>query len=191
MKIGECQILLTSLLSATGISAPANTYYAEIAETVLEMTRAYESDGIAFFKSGDPVNALASFYYGFGWLHFGVSSGLLTLASPVACPLKGSPDILTGPFRAKLEEKTHRYAHLLDRAVSSVTSAPDPATRGHEFAERILFIARVYGKFGKYYLDSSSFEEALSYFSYGHGWLDAGVTAGFFYITAERDLFCV
>jgi hypothetical protein len=191
MKIGECQILLTSLLSATGISAPDNTHYAKIAETVLGMTSAYESDGITFFKSGDPVNALASFYYGFGWLHFGVSSGLLSLASPPACPLMGSLEILQAPYRAKLEEKTYRYAHLLDTAVSSVTSAPDPATRSHGFAERILFVARVYGRYGNYYLDSSAFEEALSRFSYGHGWLDAGVTAGFFYITAERDLFCV
>jgi hypothetical protein len=191
MKIRECQILLTSLLSATGISAPDNTHYAKIAETVLGMTSAYESDGITFFKSGDPVNALASFYYGFGWLHFGVSSGLLSLASPPACPLMGSLEILQAPYRAKLEEKTYRYAHLLDTAVSSVTSAPDPATRSHGFAERILFVARVYGRYGNYYLDSSAFEEALSRFSYGHGWLDAGVTAGFFYITAERDLFCV
>ncbi len=191
MKIRECQILLTSLLSATGISAPDNTHYAKIAETVLGMTSAYESDGITFFKSGDPVNALASFYYGFGWLHFGVSSGLLSLASPPACPLMGSLEILQAPFRAKLEEKTYRYAHLLDTAVSSVTSAPDPATRSHGFAERILFVARVYGRYGNYYLDSSAFEGALSRFSYGHGWLDAGVTAGFFYITAERDLFCV
>jgi hypothetical protein len=34
-------------------------------------------------------------------------------------------------------------------------------------------------------------EGALASFSYGHGWLDAAVTAGFFYIVAERDLFTV
>ena len=34
-------------------------------------------------------------------------------------------------------------------------------------------------------------EDALASFSYGHGWLDAGVTAGFFHILAERDLFTV
>ena len=191
MKIAECQVLLTSSLTTTHISAPDNTHYAKIAGSVLGMAHAYESDGITFFKSGDPVNALASFYYGFGWLHFGVSSGLLTIIPRSTCPFMGPREILRAPFRAKLEEKARRYGHLLDKAISSVSYAPDPATGSHGFAERILFIARIYVKSGDYCLDSGTLEAALSHFSYGHGWLDAGVTAGFFCITAERDLFTV
>jgi hypothetical protein len=191
MKITECQILFTTTLSRTSISSPENTHINKIAASVLEMARAYESDGITFFVSGDPVNALASFYYGFGWLHFGLSSGLLTVTSSPLCPFREPHEVLQPPFRAKLEEKTCRYAHLLDTALSSVICAPDPATTSHGFAERIHSVAVVYARRGDYRLKSGSPEDALASFSYGHGWLDAGVTAGLFRIVAEQDLFTV
>jgi hypothetical protein len=191
MKITECQILFTTTLSRTSISSPENTHINKIAASVLEMARAYESDGITFFVSGDPVNALASFYYGFGWLHFGLSSGLLTISTSPICPFWELHEVLQPPYRPKLEEKTCRYAHLLDTALASVKCAPDPATTSHGFAERIRSVAVVYAKRGDYYLKSGSLEDALASFSYGHGWLDAGVTAGFFRIVAERDLFTV
>ncbi len=191
MKITECQILFTTTLSTTRISAPESTHINKIAALVLEMARAYESDGITFFVSGDPVNALPSFYYGFGWLHFGLSSGLLTVTPSPKCPFWEPHEILQPPYRAKLEEKACRYAHLLDTALSSLKCAPDPATTSHGFAERIRFVAWVYARRGDYHLKSGSLEDALASFSYGHGWLDAGVTAGFFRIVAERDLFTV
>ena len=34
-------------------------------------------------------------------------------------------------------------------------------------------------------------EDALACFSYGHGWLDAGVQAGLFAVIANRDIFTV
>jgi hypothetical protein len=191
MKITECQILFTATLSATRVSAPEGTHSNKIAALVLEMARAYESDGISFFVSGDPVNALAGFYYGSGWLHFGLSSGLLTITTTPICPFRDPHEVLQPPFRAKLEEKAFRYAHLLDTALSSVKCAPDPATISHDFAERIFSVAVVYARRGDYLLKSGLCEDALASFSYGHGWLDAGVTAGFFRIVAERDLFTV
>ena len=172
------------------ISAPRDTPAGQIASSVLDMARAYESDGIVFFRSGDPVNALAGFYYGFGWLHFGLTSGLL-VTDAALCPFTGLPEILPLQFREKLEEKSIRYARLLDTARSSVTCAPDPATRSHEFAERILSIAGIYASHGNQLLNSGANEEALASFSYGHGWLDAGVAAGLFRISANRDIFCV
>jgi hypothetical protein len=45
--------------------------------------------------------------------------------------------------------------------------------------------------FGVYLKKNGELEDALAHFSYGHGWLDAGVTAGFFRIMTERDLFPV
>ena len=191
MKITECQILFTTTLSATRVSAPEGTHSNKIAALVLEMARAYESDGISFFVSGDPVNALASFYYGSGWMHFGLSSGLLTITTTPLCPFRDPLEVLQLPFRAKLEEKACRYAHLLDTALSSVKCAPDPATISHDFAERVFSVAIVYSRRGDYLLKSGLREDALASFSYGHGWLDAGVTAGFFRIVAERDLFTV
>ncbi len=191
MKITDCQILFTSTLSSTGIPSPENTCINRIAASVLEMARAYESDGITFFMSGDPVNALAGFYYGFGWLHFGLSSGLLTITLPQKCPLWEPLEKLQSQHSVKLEEKAYRYAHLLDTALSSLIYAPDPSTTSHDFAKRIHSVAHVYAGHGNYQMKSGLLEDALANFSYGHGWLDAGVTAGFFRIVAERDLFTV
>jgi len=191
MKITECQILFTTMLSTTRIPAPESTPINKIAALVLEMARAYESDGITFVVSGDPVNALAGFYYGFGWLHFGLSSGLLTITTSPRCPFSEPQEVLQPPHMKKLEEKTCRYAHLLDTALSSVKCAPDPATVSHGFAKRIHSVAVVYARRGNYHVKSGSLEDALASFSYGHGWLDAGVTAGLFRIVAERDLFTV
>jgi len=175
----------------TCIPAPQDTPAGQIASSLLDMARAYESDGIVFFKSGDPVNALAGFYYGFGWLHFGLTSGLLVIPDAALCPFTGPPEILPPQFRVKLEEKSIRYARLLDTARSSVTCAPDPATRSHDFALRILSVAGIYASHGNQLLNSGANEEALASVSYGHGWLDAGVAAGLFRISANRDIFCV
>jgi hypothetical protein len=191
MKIEECGALFTSTLSGTRIVAPVNTPLNTIAASVLQMAHAYQSDGLTFFASDDPVNALAGFYYGLGWLHFGLSSGLLASSHQPACPFSGLQEILPSQFRTKLEEKTHRYAHLLDIASSSVTFVSEPATTSYDFARRILTIAAVYGGHGDSCRLRGSYEEALASFSYGHGWLDAGVTAGFFRIVAQRDLFTV
>jgi hypothetical protein len=191
MKIADCQILFTTTLSVTRIVAPESTPLYKIAASVMEMARAYESDGITFFVSRDPVNALACFYYGLGWLHFGLSYGLLAITHHPVCPFSGPQEILERQFRTKLEEKTNRYAHLLDTARSSVRCVSDPATASHNFAERILVITEVYARRGDCCRKSGEPEGALASFSYGHGWLDAGVTAGFFRIVAERDLFTV
>jgi hypothetical protein len=191
MKIEDCQILFTISLSRTRIVAPERTPLNKIAASVLEMARAYESDGITFYVSRDPVNALACFYYGLGWLHFGLSSGLLASAHPQGCPFSEPHEKFLPQFRVKLEEKTDRYAHLLDTARSSVRCTSDPATTSHAFAERILAVAAVYARHGDCCRKYGESEDALASYSYGHGWLDAGVTAGYFRIVAERDLFTV
>jgi uncharacterized protein len=191
MKISECQNLFTGALSTAHLTAPEGTLFNGIAAQILEMARAYESDGIRFFQKGDPVNALASYSYGFGWLHFGVSSGLLNISYPAACPFKGLHEVLQSRYRKKLIEKTTRYAHLLDIARTSVKCSMDPATASYVFALRILCIADIYGRRGVYLLNAGDYEGALASFSYGHGWLDAAVMAGFFQIMVERDLFTV
>ena len=191
MKIAECQCLLTATLSLARIPAPQDTPFNKIAAYVLEMARAYESDGTLFSETGDYVNALACYFYGFGWLHFGLSSGLLIGTGAAVCPFAGPAELLPERYRAHLEEKSLRYARLLDTARSSVECAPDPATRSHDFAVRVLSVAEIYSRHGAQLLKSCTYEEALSCFSYGHGWLDAGVSAGIFRITSCRDIFCV
>jgi hypothetical protein len=156
------------------------------------MADAYLSDGSTFYASGDTVNALASYYYGFGWLHFGISAGILSSSSPVTCPFEGPCEILEDPeIRQKLAEKTSRYARLLDLARSSVECASDPSTASYDFAHKVQCIAATYADLGRRYVTQGTDEDALTCFSYGHGWLDAGVTAGLFRILAAREIFTV
>jgi hypothetical protein len=191
MKTEKCLDLLATLLGTAAIPAPEKTPLYRSAEAVLVMARAYESDGRTFLASHDPVNALASAWYGSGWLHFGISYGLLEMSLPVGCPFLTRCESLSPSLAQKLEEKTLRYQKLLDTARASVVSSGEPATAGYGFSAKVLFIASLYAAQGDCYLRDRSGEDALACFSYGHGWLDAGVTAGLFVITDHHDLFTV
>jgi hypothetical protein len=191
MKTEKCLDLLATLLDTAAITVPEKSLLFHNAETVLVMARAYESDGRTFLGSGDPVNALASAWYGSGWLHFGITYGLIEMSLPVGCPFLSPCESLPSSFAQKLEEKTLRYQRLLDTARASVECAGSPATTNYRFSEKILFIAARYAAQGACYLRDGTYEDALACFSYGHGWLDAGVTSGLFVITDNRDLFTV
>jgi hypothetical protein len=193
MNLVTCGTLLSSQIGCTVIASPEKTPLAIAAGTVLGMARAYSEDGDTFCAAGDCVNALAGYWYGFGWLHFGGAYGLF--ATPRTgmdyCPFQGPCERLPLTFTPKLTEKTTRYAHLLDTARASVVPAPDPATSAHDFSCRVLVIVGCYASQGTYFQKAGFFEDALTCFSYGHGWLDAAVRSGLFCITRERSLFTV
>ena len=111
MKITDCQILFTATLAATRISHRKSTPMNKIAALVLEMARAYESDGITFFVSDDPVNALASLYYGSGWLHFGLASGMLTI-TPLPDAILESLMRCSRPSPGKNLRRRHVAMHI-------------------------------------------------------------------------------
>jgi hypothetical protein len=191
MKPETCLELLVTLAAAARIPAPESTPLHRTAGAVLVMARAYASDGSAFLGSDDPVNALACAWYGFGWLHFGLSYGLLETDLPAGCPFMSPCEPLGPSCAEKLEEKTRRYQGLLDTARVAVECAGEPASHPGGFSEKILLIVSLYAGQGAAYLQAGYREDALACFSYGHGWLDAGVTAGMFRIMADRDLFTV
>jgi hypothetical protein len=192
MRIGEYQLLLSAALDKTRIVAGPGTPLCITAAGEREMAHAYLSDGSTFAASGDPVNALASFFYAFGWLHFGGAYGtLITDMQIPPCPFAGPCERLPERCTGKLAEKTHRYERLLETARTSVTGAPDPATEAYRFATTTLQVAETYAGTGRWLLNGNRQEDALAHFSYGHGWLDAGVRAGLFVIHAERDIFTV
>ncbi|RPI40020.1 MAG: DUF357 domain-containing protein [Methanoregulaceae archaeon] len=155
------------------------------------MARAYESDGRTFFASDDRVNALASAWYGFGWFHFGITDGLLKSTIPDGCPFSSPCEPLPSQFRDRLNEKSGRYKNLLDTARHAVRPAPEAGSAAGEFADRVLFIVSVYAGSGNRCHATGAHEDALARFSYAHGWLDAGVTAGLFVITDHHELFTV
>jgi uncharacterized protein len=192
MKIRECQVLLSACLENTRSNAPDKTALGTTAAGELEMARAYLSDGTTFAITGDPVNALGSFLYAFGWLHFGVVYGTLRTEMKLApCPFLGPWERFPGEVYGKLTEKAGRYERLLDTARSSVMCAPDPSTPACLLAARVLLVAETCAGRGRWLRQENRHEDALASFSYGHGWLDAGVRAGLFVIIAERDLFTV
>ena len=137
------------------------------------------------------MNALASAWYGSGWLHFGITYGLIEVILPAGCPFSLPCETLPPSCAEKLDEKARRYGRLLDTARGSVECAGDPATACYRFSENVLLIASVYADQGHRYLTEKRNEDALACFSYGHGWLDAGVTSGLFRITASNHLFTV
>ncbi|PKL70001.1 MAG: DUF357 domain-containing protein [Methanomicrobiales archaeon HGW-Methanomicrobiales-1] len=192
MKIAECRDALAAALSRTRITADRHTPLGHEGFAILEMAQAYRKDGTTFYRAGDIVNALAAFWYSAGWLHFGISSGYLSSddQNPFG-PFTGPLENLPLAFAEKLGEKTQRYERLLDTARSSVECAGEPATISNDFAGKVLLIAGLYASRGKGNLKAGAYEEALACFSYGHGWLDAGVTCGYFRIMAHRDIFTV
>ncbi|MDY6779543.1 MAG: DUF357 domain-containing protein [Halobacteria archaeon] len=78
-------------------------------------------------------------------------------------------------MEANLSEKTRRYERLLSEALEAV-DRDTVDERGEEFVE----MAQSYLNDGRHFLESGDEVNALASFSYGHGWLDAGVRAGFY-----------
>ena len=192
MKIAECRDELAAALVCTRSAAHPHTPLEREAFAVMEMAEAYQKDGATFFNNGDLVNALAAFWYGTGWLHFGLSSGLLHhKGKKMFCPFAGPLENLPKRVAEKLGEKTLRYERLLNTARSSVECAGESKTIPHAFASKVLFITAQYATQGASYHKAGNCEDALACFSYGHGWLDAGVTCGYFRITAHHDIFTV
>jgi hypothetical protein len=193
MNLGECRLLLSVAVTTTRIASPLPTPLGRTADAELGMARAYLSDGAGFESRGDPVNALASFFYAFGWVHFGWNYGTLVPETERgnACPFQAPFERFPPPALDKLGEKTTRYERLLATARSAVSCAPDPAAPAHAMAAKVLQIAEVYQVQGRWLLRGMRQEDALAAFSYGHGWLDAGARAGLFIIERDRDLFTV
>lgn len=190
MMVSDCGRLLSELTGSARIPAADRTLLHAMATDILGMATAYQRDGTGFLSSGDWVNALAAFWYGFGWLHFGATAGYFEIP-PGACPFRTPFEKVPAHLYQKLLEKSERYNHLLNTARAAVVPAPEQGTAMHGTARSVLLISAVYAGQGHRYLVQGQVENALACFSYGHGWLDAAVRAGIFSITKDRDLFTV
>jgi len=172
-----------------GIRPTAGTPLDHVAREVLEMAGAYAHDGMDFLSRGDQVNAVAAFAYGAAWLDAGSRLGLFdrTGSLPPALESGEVPPAYVTP----LHEKTTRYRGMLTRALSAVAEAPDPASPLRVASEAFLTRAREALDEGNACLGHSRPLMALSWYSYGHGWLDAGVRTGVLSIQGDRSLFAV
>lgn len=170
-------------------AVPADTPLGATASEMLEMVRCYASDGMVFHRQGDSVNAVASFAYGYGWLDAGVFLGYLR--GRCAAELPVITETIPDTLQDHLIEKTHRYQRMLSAARDGVVVLPDAGTRMYAAAQSVGTTAAAKYDEGSERSRAGNLTNALVSFSYGYGWLDAGVRAGLFGITGDRHLFTI
>ncbi|XVH31170.1 DUF357 domain-containing protein [Haloferacaceae archaeon DSL9] len=90
---------------------------------------------------------------------------------------------------ADLEEKTDRYERMLADALDAAAESPPADTPLGTAAADCREMARSYLDDGRHFRDRGDLVNALASFSYGYGWLDAGVRMGLFSIPDETELF--
>ncbi|MGQ4555625.1 DUF357 domain-containing protein [Halobellus sp. GM3] len=78
-KTDRYEGMFADALAEAEIAVPESTPLGEAAAEIREMARSYLEDGRHFRENDDPVNALASFSYGYGWLDAGVRIGLFEI----------------------------------------------------------------------------------------------------------------
>jgi hypothetical protein len=78
-KVDQYERMLADALAAAEVAVPLDSPLGVAAADCREMADSYLEDGRHFRADGDPVNALAAFSYGYGWLDAGVRFGLFAV----------------------------------------------------------------------------------------------------------------
>jgi hypothetical protein len=90
---------------------------------------------------------------------------------------------------ADLAEKTDRYERMLADAVDAAEVRPPADTPLGAAADECQEMARSYLRDGRHFREADNPVDALAAFSYGYGWLDAGVRMGLFSVPEDTGLF--
>ena len=90
---------------------------------------------------------------------------------------------------ADLAEKTDRYERMLADALAAAETVPPPETPLGAAAADCREMAASYLDDGRHFRETEDLVNALASFSYGYGWLDAGVRMGLFAVPDDTDLF--
>ncbi|HVP25025.1 MAG TPA: DUF357 domain-containing protein [Methanomicrobiales archaeon] len=189
MKIGDYGEALAATLRDLCPAPPEGTPLHRVARDARDMAGAYLSDGRAFLAAGDLMNGLAAFTYASGWLAASLSLGLLSgEAVPPLPAFQQEEGSLTGE---RVREKRARYRKMLAGALEALECSPDPGSPLYPAAASILERAGALLREGDHFTGGGNEADALSSYSHGHGWLDAGVRAGLFRILHSRELFTV
>ena len=92
---------------------------------------------------------------------------------------------------ADLQEKTDRYERMLADALAAAETSPPPGTPLATAAAECREMAESYLEDGRHFRREDDPVNALAAFSYGYGWLDAGVRLGLFAVPEDADLFTI
>ncbi len=90
---------------------------------------------------------------------------------------------------ADLTEKTDRYEQMLADALDEADRTAPEGTPLGQAAVDCREMADSYLKDGRHFRENGDLVNALASFSYGYGWLDAGVRMGLFSIPEDTELF--
>ncbi|WP_256403768.1 DUF357 domain-containing protein [Halorubrum salinum] len=90
---------------------------------------------------------------------------------------------------ADLEEKTDRYERMLADALAVAEPRPPAGTPLGAAAADVAEMAESYLEDGRHFREASDPVNALASYSYGYGWLDAGVRMGLFAVPDDTELF--
>lgn len=182
-----CRSFTDSLEDAIPVVISTSPFL-QIADQILEMAFAYLEDGVVFYQRDDPVNAMAAWCYGYGWLEAGNHLGLINASSsfPEIIDLHGT---IPTECIEKLNEKTIRYRMMLSDACQTVDVAPDASCPLYPQSHLFMEMVATWKERGEVFYMQHDSASALASFSYAYGWLDAGVRSGLFRITGDRHLF--
>jgi len=92
---------------------------------------------------------------------------------------------------ADLIEKTDRYEQMLADALDAAEEVPPADTPLADAATDCRVMAASYLEDGRHFRENDDPVNALASFSYGYGWLDAGVRMGLFSIPEDTELFTI
>jgi len=90
---------------------------------------------------------------------------------------------------ADLAEKTGRYERMLADALAVTEPRPPDDTPLGDAAADVLEMAESYLDDGRHFRANDDLVNALASYSYGYGWLDAGVRIGLFAVPNDTELF--
>lgn len=76
-KTARYESMLAEAIAVASTDDPVEGLPGDPGDECLEMATAYLDDGRHFLERNDPVNALAAFSYGYGWLDAGARIGVL------------------------------------------------------------------------------------------------------------------
>jgi len=92
---------------------------------------------------------------------------------------------------ADLQEKTDRYERMLADALDAAEARPPAETPLGVAAAECREMATSYLDDGRHFREADDPVNALAAYSYGYGWLDAGVRMGLFEVPEDTELFTV
>lgn len=190
MMLVELSVALDGILAEAAVVPPPGTVFHGAGKVVLLMAGSYVRDGSLFLENGDRINGTAALTYACGWLDAGVFLGLVR-TSTGAIGVASVEDAIGEGMRVALLEKVSRYRRLLQEALDAVEIGGARGCEIYAGIEALLTRVRGILDTGDTLAAGSDHLNALSHYSYGHAWLDAGVRTGLLRVAGRADLFTI